>query len=430
MHQNFAFVCEEHFVYGVLTGFESIQVVRYYTGVLQLVLSQNIKKRSKQELNSVELETFYRQLLIDAFATVDEQYLQVKSDELSEKAVMDIELNEKPREQYPELNDRINELSELLSPGLSAVVALIHSDRLYVANIGDTRAILCKKVLTDNGQTCLRAVKLCATHDLENSSEIRRLNELGLNGIAIKQCGVLGNMSLTRCLGNLWLKNFYKDYKDLAAASQDPILAEPDVTSMAIDPSCRFLILASASLFEALDEATGKKGATDELLVKMVDEEFALQPEPITVAQAVVDQIRQLHQNEFDSSYGPTACRQIEDITLLVRDLIVNAPETTDEQQSPLEASLPKLKPLPLLSISLDESSGLVPLGESSPSTVDLEKTLTSEHQPKMSLSQGNLADVEDSPQATDDDAQIDAYVDFSELLLAYNEMPDQTKAN
>lgn len=63
------------------------------------------------------------------------------------------------------------------------MIALIHNNKLYVANVGDSRALLCK---TDaNG--VLRVVQLSIDHDLRNEDELLRLYKLGLNTEKIRQ---------------------------------------------------------------------------------------------------------------------------------------------------------------------------------------------------------------------------------------------------
>lgn len=70
-----------------------------------------------------------------------------------------------------------------MSVGTSAVVALIYHGRLYVANIGDSRALLCK---TDSNEV-LRVVQLSVDHDLRNEDELLRLSHLELDIESIRQ---------------------------------------------------------------------------------------------------------------------------------------------------------------------------------------------------------------------------------------------------
>lgn len=68
----------------------------------------------------------------------------------------------------------------------------------------------------------------------------------------------LGNQENTRCLGNYNVKGGYKDFEDLAMATQEPIISEPDIHGgIVLDESCRFLLLMSAGLYKSIEDATG-----------------------------------------------------------------------------------------------------------------------------------------------------------------------------
>ena len=79
--------------------------------------------------------------------------------------------------------DKLKALNCELSTGTSAVVALIHGGQLYVANIGDSRALLCK---TDENSV-LRVIQLSIDHDLRNEDELLRLSTLGIDVESIRQ---------------------------------------------------------------------------------------------------------------------------------------------------------------------------------------------------------------------------------------------------
>ena len=48
-------------------------------------------------------------------------------------------------QRYPSLVERLRELDREISGGSTGTVALVHNNNLYVANIGNSRAILCTK---------------------------------------------------------------------------------------------------------------------------------------------------------------------------------------------------------------------------------------------------------------------------------------------
>lgn len=50
----------------------------------------------------------------------------------------------------------------------------------------------------------------------------------------------IGNQSSTRCLCNYMIKHAYKDYEDLSAATEQPIIAEPHIIGgISVDSSYR-----------------------------------------------------------------------------------------------------------------------------------------------------------------------------------------------
>jgi TAK1-binding protein 1 len=53
----------------------------------------------------------------------------------------------------------------------------VYEGKLYVANVGDSRALLCK---TDE-KGVLRVMQLTVDHELSNEDELLRLSQLGLD---------------------------------------------------------------------------------------------------------------------------------------------------------------------------------------------------------------------------------------------------------
>ena len=87
------------------------------------------------------------------------------------------------------------------------MVAVLTSDRLYVANVGDSKAILaCKE---NDGS--LQVKQLSVDHDVDNEQELERLTALGLDREQLKKSGKLGTQKSTRSIGDYMLKGGYKD---------------------------------------------------------------------------------------------------------------------------------------------------------------------------------------------------------------------------
>lgn len=76
--------------------------------------------------------------------------------------------------------EKLDRLNCELSCGTTAVIALVRYNKLYVANVGDSRALLCRT--DENG--VLRVIQLSSDHDLSNEDELLRLYNLGLDKIS------------------------------------------------------------------------------------------------------------------------------------------------------------------------------------------------------------------------------------------------------
>lgn len=83
----------------------------------------------------------------------------------------------------------------------------------------------------------------------------------------------MGNQENTRCLGNYLVKGGYREFEELASASVEPIIAEPEIHGgIEIDDSCRFLMLMSRGLYKALEEATQTEQVNKEIALMSVEQ--------------------------------------------------------------------------------------------------------------------------------------------------------------
>ena len=87
------------------------------------------------------------------------------------------------------------------------MVALLTSDRLYIANVGNSRAILVYK----ENDVSLQVKQLSVDHSIYNEQELERLTALGLDREQLKKSGRLGTLENTRSIGDYMLKGGYKD---------------------------------------------------------------------------------------------------------------------------------------------------------------------------------------------------------------------------
>ena len=119
--------------------------------------------------------------------------------------------------------------------GCTACVALITKMEIYVANAGDSRAVLCKRG---------KAIDMSEDHKPELERELKRIKNA--NGF-IDDDRVNGVLSLTRCFGDLE----YKQDKNLR--QEDQILtAFPDIKIEKLYDDTDFLILACDGVWDCM----------------------------------------------------------------------------------------------------------------------------------------------------------------------------------
>lgn len=134
--------------------------------------------------------------------------------------------------------DGVGPLEEIQA-GCTAVVALVKGNRVYVANAGDSRAVLSRQG---------KAIPLSFDHKPSHPTERKRIESAGgfvsnLGGMS----RVNGNLNLSRAIGDLK----YKANKELHAKHQI-ITAEPDIEEAEIQPGDEFLLLACDGIWDVL----------------------------------------------------------------------------------------------------------------------------------------------------------------------------------
>ncbi|XP_014272296.1 TGF-beta-activated kinase 1 and MAP3K7-binding protein 1 isoform X1 [Halyomorpha halys] len=328
------------FLYGVFDGHDGIQAAEFAVQGLaaELLLGQLSGKFRDQEIKEV---------LSQAFLTVEKNFLESLDDKVAQRTSLLLETEglslSEQYETYPDVVEQLNSLNNQLSCGTTAVVALVTGNKLYVANVGDSRALLCK---TDK-YGVHKVVQLSVDHDLGNEDEILRLFNLGLKFEKGQSCR-LGNQENTRCLGNYLVKRNYTEFEELNSAQEEPIIAEPELQGgIDLDDSCSFLLLLSDGLYKSLEEATGTNQVNKDI-IQMVVSEFRVQSTVNGVAQTVVDKVVRKHHDMYMSCDSLGQSRR-DDITLLVRNFNFpmpcaggrDVPTDTNTSSSGLTNSLP-----------------------------------------------------------------------------------------
>lgn len=131
----------------------------------------------------------------------------------------------------------------VIQAGCTAVVALVRGRKLFVANAGDSRAVLCRR-----GE----AVALSVDHKPSTAEERARIQAAG--GFVSDVGGITrvnGNLNLSRAIGDLR----YKANASLLAKDQI-ISAEPDVRVVELCEDDAFAVLACDGIWDVMDNQT------------------------------------------------------------------------------------------------------------------------------------------------------------------------------
>ncbi|GAB6027234.1 hypothetical protein CHUAL_001521 [Chamberlinius hualienensis] len=298
--------------------------------------------------------------------------------------------------QFPHEVDRLQAINLEIAGGTTAVVALIHNKRLYVANVGDSRALLCR----EDPPGCLVVEQLSVDHDLKNEDERLRLKDLKLDLEKLLNGRTLGNHHNTRCIGNYSVKGGYKDFDILCSATSEPVTATPNICGgLAIDNTWRFLLLLSDGLYRSLQEATGSKQPNYDI-ANIVNEQFAIQATLMGVAQAAVDKVVRIHHDAYMTN--PWQYQRRDDITLLVRNFNHPLPNSITKSPSPVINSRPSPS-FVIQSLVATKSTSTVSETVSTVTTVGPTRTSSMR-------------------MVIDDDGYIEPYVDFSDFYAAIKE--------
>lgn len=384
------------FLYGVFDGHEGTKVANF---AMQRMAAEILLG----QLNGKSTDEEVKEVLRQAFIAVERGYLDSIGDLLAERTSLQFDIPDglnsyETYQKFPHLVDKLNALNCELSAGTSAVVALIYRGKLYVANVGDSRALLCK---TDANQV-LRVVQLSVDHDLRNEDELLRLSHLELDIDSIRQGSRIGNQETTRCLGNYLVKGGYREFEELASATAEPVIAEPEIHGgIELDDSCKFLLLMSRGLYKSLEEVTG----VDQVNIKLINfavQEFQAQSTLTGVAQAVVDKVVRIHHDINMSNLQSTVTTgKRDDITLLVRNFNFPLPHAL---KSPTNQSV-RFNPIV-------ESAQITTMPENEYSST----SVTEENSDFSTTETSSTSDMYPSgAKSTNKNSRIKPYVNFSE---------------
>lgn len=228
---------------------------------------------------------------------------------------------------YEEILSRLIQIDKNLTVGTSVILALIFDSQLYVCNLGNCRALMCK---TDENDA-LSVHQLSVDHNIFNESERKRLAELGIDTQSMQQ----GSFECTRCIGCYSSKAGYKDSLYLSGATSEPVISDPEIIGpISLDDSCRFLVLMSGGMCKTLhDIFPGKPNDINRSIIQTIVEQFRSQSTIAGVAQSSVYRIVQMHHDTYMRQAEQCKFHARDDVTLLVRNFNFPMPNALKSQR-------------------------------------------------------------------------------------------------
>ncbi|PAN18404.1 hypothetical protein PAHAL_3G199000 [Panicum hallii] len=207
-------------LFGVFDGHGGAEVANYCRERLQALLSQELGRLGKDlgEVGEVDMKEHWDELFSKCFQRVD--------DEVSGRVSRLVGGVQESRPVAPE------------NVGSTAVVVVVCSSHLVVANCGDSRVVLCR------GK---EPVALSIDHKPDRKDERARIEALGGKVIQWNGYRVSGILAMSRSIGDRYLKPF--------------VIPKPEVTVIprAKDDDC--LILASDGLWDVVSNEEACKVA-------------------------------------------------------------------------------------------------------------------------------------------------------------------------
>uniref|UniRef100_A0AAX7SX17 TGF-beta-activated kinase 1 and MAP3K7-binding protein 1 n=1 Tax=Astatotilapia calliptera TaxID=8154 RepID=A0AAX7SX17_ASTCA len=415
------------FLYGVFNGYDGSRVANFASQCLtaELLLGQ---------LNSGHTDNDVRRILTQAFDVVEKSYFETIDDALAEKANLSNYLL--PHNESQKVMERLKELEQEVSGGATVAVALILNNKLYIANVGTNRVLLCKS--SSDGQN--QVLQIGRPHSTDNEDELQRLAALGLDSARIRQAGQIAGQSSSRRLGDYRVKFNYNEIDVLSAAKSKPVVAEPEIHGgQSLEGVTGFLLLMSEGLINALESAHGPEQANQEI-VAMVAAELAQQTSLEAVAQSVVDRVKRLHHDVFVSGrQRATYCSRHEDMTLLIRTLNypladaaltptqggricpVSVPYSNSQSTSKTSVTLSLVMPSQSTLTNGTNTASTLEEGTPTPGsqspTATLQSTNTQTQSSSSSSGDGSLFRQRGSQAAQPDETgRVPPYVDFSQF--------------
>jgi len=148
---------------------------------------------------------------------------------------------------YVKVDEDLAKAVDAAVSGTTAVTCLIKDKHLWIANSGDSRAIIVRRI---PGSTSLKAIDLTIDHKPDSPAEMKRILQMG--GV-VTPAGTNGSPS--RVWHNLRGLAMARSIGDHAAATVG-VIAEPEITEYDIVDDDYTIVIASDGVWELLTSQT------------------------------------------------------------------------------------------------------------------------------------------------------------------------------
>ncbi|KAI9165916.1 hypothetical protein LWI28_028449 [Acer negundo] len=155
---------------------------------------------------------------------------------------------------------------QIASVGSCCLVGAISNDVLYVANLGDSRAVLGRRLLENQKSTQVVAERLSVDHNVGDEEVRKEVEALHPDDshIVVYTRGVWrikGIIQVSRSIGDVYLKKpelsrdpLFRHFGSLIPLKRPVMTAEPSILIRKLKPDDLFLIFASDGLWEQLSD--------------------------------------------------------------------------------------------------------------------------------------------------------------------------------
>lgn len=369
-------------VYGVFDGFSGAKVSDFAIKKLpaELCLGQ-VSQNSTDEA--------VREALRQSFINLDREYFNFIGEKLALRMAVRLENPNDPQLRQLDLETLV---------GASATVSvLLDNKKLFVANAGDVRTVVCST--RSNGD--IRAIPLFIDHTINNEDEVLRLSQLGLDKKDVAKI-----TEKTRCLGFHQVKGGYKEVDCLRNGKDEPVLSCPDCLGpFQVLPDHLFMLIFTSSLVQCLEQITNDVNIE---LCRITKEQFAENTTVSGVAQSVVDKIVRMHREHFETEKvdedNIDELRR-EDISLLVRNFNTKLSNAHKRRSG---TNLNNLDATTPLAAEVENNNVETPKPALPPTTSAATRSSTT------TTSSASTFVKQTSSLSVDEDGKIKPYVDFS----------------